>query len=73
VNARIEALVYVIASNGSIDECTTSDAKAGASNRVPVGHCLQAFCFLWLRELDLRGLATTIICSSGDLRRKAVR
>jgi hypothetical protein len=31
------------------------------------------FVFFGLGELDLRGLATTIICSSGDLRRKAVR
>jgi hypothetical protein len=35
------------------------------SNRVPIGAFLQALCLEWLRALDLRGRATTIICSFG--------
>jgi hypothetical protein len=39
-------------------------ATAG-SNRAPVRGCLQAFCFQWFREWDLRGRATSGTCSFG--------
>jgi hypothetical protein len=40
-------------------------SEAKGSNRVAVSDCVQAFCFQLLRERDLQGLATNIVCSFG--------